>query len=50
MRQSQSQSRHVTIFHCPNTRSKGTRTLLEELGADYALHALNMKAGVHIGM
>jgi len=38
-------SRKVTFFHSPNTRSGGTRILLEELGADYELHALNMKAG-----
>ncbi|PFH11577.1 glutathione S-transferase [Collimonas sp. PA-H2] len=39
------ETRRITFFHCPNTRSKGTRILLEELGADYELHALNMKAG-----
>ncbi|MDB5825478.1 MAG: gstA1 [Herminiimonas sp.] len=39
--------RHVTLFHSPNTRSSGTRILLEELGADYELHVLNMKAGEH---
>ena len=38
-------SRHVTLYHSPNTRSTGALILLEELGADYALHALNMKAG-----
>lgn len=38
-------SRRVTFFHSPNTRSTGARILLEELGADYELHALNMKAG-----
>jgi glutathione S-transferase len=36
-------SRHVTLFHCPQTRSSGVLTLLEELGADYELHVLNMK-------
>jgi glutathione S-transferase len=40
-------NRHVTLFHSPNTRSSGTRILLEELGADYELHVLNMKAGEH---
>ncbi|MDB5854243.1 MAG: gstA1 [Herminiimonas sp.] len=40
-------NRHVTLFHSPNTRSTGTRILLEELGADYELHVLNMKAGEH---
>lgn len=37
--------RRVTFFHSPNTRSSGVRILLEELGAEYELHALNMKAG-----
>ena len=37
----------VTFYHSPNTRSTGTRILLEELGAPYELHALNMKAGEH---
>ena len=35
----------VTFFHSPNTRSSGTRILLEELHADYELHALDLKAG-----
>jgi len=34
----------LTFYHSPNTRSFGTLVLLHELGADYALHALNMKA------
>jgi len=38
-------SRKVTFFHSPNTRSTGTRILLEELGADYDLHVLNIKSG-----
>lgn len=42
-------SRHVTLFHSPNTRSSGVLTLLEELGADYQLHVLNMKAGEQRG-
>jgi glutathione S-transferase len=37
--------RHVTLFHSPNTRSTGALILLEELGADYELHVLDMKAG-----
>jgi glutathione S-transferase len=37
--------RRVTLYHSPNTRSTGTLLLLEELGADYDLHVLNMKAG-----
>ena len=39
------QSRRVTLFHSPNTRSSGTLILLEELGADYRLHVLDMKSG-----
>lgn len=38
-------SRHVTLFHCPHTRSSGVLTLLEELGADYELHLMNMHKG-----
>lgn len=34
----------LTFYHSPNTRSFGTLVLLHELGADYELHALNMKA------
>lgn len=37
--------RHVVLHHAPQTRSAGTLTLLEELGADYELHVLNLKAG-----
>ena len=40
-----SQNRQVTLYHCPYTRSTGALTLLEELGADYRLHVMNMKAG-----
>jgi glutathione S-transferase len=35
----------ITLFHAPQTRSSGALTLLEELGAPYKLHVLNMKAG-----
>ena len=38
-------NRPITLFHAPNTRSSGTLILLEELGAPYTLHTLNMKAG-----
>ncbi len=38
-------SRRVTLFHSPNTRSSAALTLLHELGADFELHVLNMKAG-----
>ena len=36
-------NRQITLFHSPNTRSSGALILLEELGADYRLHVLNMK-------
>lgn len=39
--------RNVTLYHAPNTRSTGVLVLLEELGAPYKLHVLNMKAGEH---
>lgn len=39
----------ITLFHSPQTRSTGTRILLEELGAPYKLHAVNMKAGEQRG-
>jgi glutathione S-transferase len=39
----------LTLFHSPNTRSTGVVTLLEELGADYELHVVNMKAGEQRG-
>jgi glutathione S-transferase len=35
----------LTFFHAPNSRSGGTRALLEELGADYELHVLDLQAG-----
>jgi glutathione S-transferase len=43
------ESRRVTLFHSPNTRGSGALTLLEELGAEYDLHVLNMKAGEQRG-
>jgi glutathione S-transferase len=36
-------NRQLTFFHAPNSRSGGTRILLEELGAKYDLHVLNLK-------
>ncbi len=36
-------SRRITFFHAPQSRSGGTRILLEELGADYELQVLNLK-------
>jgi glutathione S-transferase len=38
-------SRHITLFHAPQSRSAGALVLCEELGADYALHVLNLKQG-----
>jgi glutathione S-transferase len=35
----------ITLFHAPNSRSGGALTLLEELGAPYDLHVLNLQAG-----
>lgn len=35
----------VAFFHAPNSRSGGTRALLEELGAPFDLHVLNFKQG-----
>jgi glutathione S-transferase len=32
-----------TLFHAPNSRSGAARILLEELGAPYDLHVLNLK-------
>ena len=37
--------RHVTLFHAPQSRSAGALILLEELGADYELHVLDLKKG-----
>jgi glutathione S-transferase len=37
--------RKITLYHAPNTRSSGALLLLEELGAPYELHVINMKAG-----
>ena len=34
----------VTLYYSPQSRATGTRVLLEELGAPYDLHVLNMKA------
>ena len=35
----------VTLFHAPHSRSTGALLLLEELGAPYRLHLLDLKAG-----
>jgi glutathione S-transferase len=35
----------LTFFHAPNSRSAGTLALLEELGAEFELHLLNLKNG-----
>jgi glutathione S-transferase len=44
-----SDDRKLTFFHSPNTRSAGAFILLEELGASYDLHILNMKAAEQRG-
>lgn len=36
-------TRHITLFHAPQSRSGGTLTLLHELRADYDLHVLDLK-------
>lgn len=38
-------NRHITLFHAAPSRSSGTVALLEELGADYELKVLDLKAG-----
>jgi glutathione S-transferase len=35
----------ITLYYSPQTRATGTRAILEELGAPYDLHIMNMKAG-----
>lgn len=40
-------SRRITLYHSPLTRSSGVLTLLEELRADYELRTLDLKAGEH---
>jgi glutathione S-transferase len=41
--------RRITLFHAPNTRSSGAAILVEELGADYEIKLLNMKANEQRG-
>lgn len=36
---------HVTLYHCPQTRSAGVRMLIEELGADVEFKVINIRAG-----
>jgi glutathione S-transferase len=36
---------NLVFYHSPNTRSGGTRVLLEEIGEPFELRVLNMKAG-----
>ena len=38
-------SRRVTFFHSPQSRSGGVLALLEELGADYELRVLDLRGG-----
>lgn len=40
--------RTVTLFHAPQTRSTGVLTLLEELGAPYALEVLDRGKDEHL--
>lgn len=35
----------LTLYYAPMTRATGVRILLEELGADYDLHVLNLRHG-----
>lgn len=35
----------ITLYHAPNSRSSATLLLLEELGAPYDLHVLNLRSG-----
>lgn len=42
-----SQDRHLILYHSPRSRSRGARMLLEELGADYELHAFDLTTGQH---
>ena len=37
--------RKITFYHSPQSRSAGTRFLLEELGADYDVRLLDLKKG-----
>ncbi|WP_407471860.1 glutathione S-transferase [Xanthomonas campestris pv. raphani] len=38
-------NRHITLFHNPQSRSRGVLVLLEELGADYSLQRLDLERG-----
>lgn len=38
-------TRRVDFYHAPQSRSGGTLMLLQELGADYDLHLLDLRAG-----
>ena len=39
----------LTLYYAPQTRATGVRILLEELGADYDLHTLNIHRGEQRG-
>ena len=41
------QDRHLILYHSPRSRSRGARMLLEELGADYEVHAFDLTRGQH---
>lgn len=38
-------NRHVSLYYAPHSRSLGALALLEELGADYELHVLDIQKG-----
>ncbi|WP_296225997.1 glutathione S-transferase family protein [Ralstonia sp. UBA689] len=42
-----SPDRHLILYHSPRSRSRGARMLLEELGADYEVHAFDLTTGQH---
>ncbi|OMG71359.1 glutathione S-transferase family protein [Burkholderia ubonensis] len=41
------QDRHLIFYHAARSRSAGARMLLEELNADYELHAFDLSGGEH---
>ena len=42
-------NRHLTLYYAPQSRALGALALLEELGADYELHVLDLKSGEQRG-
>ncbi|RQS63421.1 glutathione S-transferase family protein [Burkholderia sp. Bp8963] len=41
------QDRHLILYHAPRSRSASARMLLEELNANYELHAFDLRSGEH---